>query len=152
VFWLVVIAVSLLLSQRFSVSQQSVPVLIFDEFLAQLESGKVKYAQVEDKVLHGAYSQAAETSDDKTQFDFKTILPTNVDFTTLERWRRDYGIKLEFKENTPNFGATSSLPCHGCCLWGSGSISSDGCKRGVIRVFSLLASRMPRCFSKIKHG
>ncbi len=111
-FWLVVIAVSLLLSQRFSVSQQSVPVLIFDEFLAQLESGKVKYAQVEDKVLHGAYSPAAETSDDKTQFDFKTILPTNVDFTTLERWRRDYGIKLEFKENTPNFWSylISALP------------------------------------------
>ncbi|MBN1543580.1 ATP-dependent zinc metalloprotease FtsH [candidate division KSB1 bacterium] len=114
IFWVVVIAISLLLSQRFSSPRQGLKLLIFEDFYSQLQEGKVKFARVEDRTLFGTYSDLPEglAGDEDVQFDFKTVLPTDIDFSTLERWRNDYGLKLQFKENAPNFWSYvfSALP------------------------------------------
>jgi cell division protease FtsH len=103
-FWVIVIAFSLFISQQFSSTHRQARLMGYDQFAHELENGKVKTALVENKTLYGSYQEppADPSQIEEEQFDFKVILPQPPDYATIKDWRESYGLVLQFKEESPS--------------------------------------------------
>lgn len=100
-FWLIIIIVAIWFSQKFSPDQKREPEIDYSTFMTYLESGLVKEARIEDKELHGKLSEEVQSvvkgSPEKYE-RFKVTLPEGLTVDTAEKWRKDYGVDLEFSE------------------------------------------------------
>jgi cell division protease FtsH len=102
IFWIGIFMLTLFISQQLSNTREREISLNYNKFMEFLEAGKVKKVQVEDTILYG---QFAEPVTDETQKalpkTFKVVLPTRPDFETIEKWRNQYGVELNFKSDSP---------------------------------------------------
>ncbi|MBD3375128.1 ATP-dependent zinc metalloprotease FtsH [candidate division KSB1 bacterium] len=106
-FWILVITVSLFLSQRFTEQNERLETLTYSKFVERLENNNVGTILVEDRTLYGTDQnldpQTART--DLSQYTFKVILPGQPDFETLDKWRNEYGVQMQFKEPSTSIWA-----------------------------------------------
>ncbi len=106
-FWILVITVSLFLSQRFTDQNERLETLTYSKFVERLENNNVGTILVEDRTLYGTDQnldpQTART--DLSQYTFKVILPAQPDFETLDKWRNEYGVQMQFKEPSTSIWA-----------------------------------------------
>ncbi len=99
-FWTGLFIVALLISQQFSGGRGAENELNYNEFMNQLEADKIEKITIKDKVITGEYLISDQTGEPAK---FKVILTTAPDYETLEKWRKDYNISINIKENTPGF-------------------------------------------------
>ena len=102
-FWIAIIIVSLLVSQQFSTQRQKENVLTFNKFLELLENGEVKSAVIENRTLKGELREPITTATGQANAYFRVDLPPDpLDFNTVQKWKKDYGVELEFKSEKPS--------------------------------------------------
>ena len=93
-FWLIVIVLSIYISQRFGNFEERGEVEVgYSTFVELLENKQISEAIVEDRELHGKVRPGTEVGYAR----FKVVLPEAPNDETAERWHRDYGVKLKFE-------------------------------------------------------
>jgi len=100
-FWLIIIILSIWISQRWSFEKQQEVELPYSRFVELLEAGEITEAKVEDKEFHGQLESEIreEIKGNVVTFRrFKTTLPEAPNEESARAWFRDYGVKLEFKK------------------------------------------------------
>jgi cell division protease FtsH len=101
-FWLGIFLVTLFLSQQLSPTREREQSLNYNQFMEFLEAGKIKKLQVQDTALVGQFSdQPGDDASKATLKTFKVTLPARPDFQTIEKWRTEYGVDLNFKSDSP---------------------------------------------------
>jgi cell division protease FtsH len=101
-FWLGIFLVTLFLSQQLSPTREREQSLNYNQFMDYLEAGKIKSLQVQDTALVGQFTdQPAEDAAKTPLKTFKVTLPARPDFQTIEKWRTEYGVDLNFKSDSP---------------------------------------------------
>jgi len=73
----------------------------YNDFIQMLESGKIQEIKIEGKVVTGHLTSTDDSSPKANSF--KVILGAEPDMETIERWRKDYGIIMSFKQSSPSF-------------------------------------------------
>ena len=103
-FWMAIILVSLLVSTQLSSQREKERVVKYDQFVEWLESGKIQSALIQNTILHGKLQDGVETDDAAgvVNKEFRVILPVVPDFQTIDKWRTEYRIKLDFKQESPS--------------------------------------------------
>ena len=103
IFWIGIFIVALLVSNQLTNPRGRDQILKYSQFIKILQEGKVKRAQVQDTILRGEL--ITTSTDAKAVQTFKVILPNKLDFETVEKWRTEYGLELDFKnEQTSLWG------------------------------------------------
>lgn len=100
-FWIGIFVIALFVSQQLTNQRGSEETKTYDEFVQDLKDGKIKEALIEDTVLRGKIVDNSSGNGIATK-SFKVILPTQPDFATIDKWQSDYGLKVNFKHNTPS--------------------------------------------------
>ena len=102
-FWIVIIAVSLFVSQRLSTQREKEQVITYDQFVDLLQKGKIASAVVHDVILNGELKETNELTENgrTVRKNFKVVLPTKPDFQTIDTWRSKYALNLQFKQDSP---------------------------------------------------
>src|SRR3990172_3868724 len=103
-FWIAMIVIALLVSQQLTNHRQREELIKYDDFVRLLEEGKVKSALVQNSLLKGKFRPVANEQDKAvtTTKEFRVFLPSAPDFATIDKWRSEYGVELEFRQNTPS--------------------------------------------------
>jgi len=99
-FWLIIILISIWISQRFSVEEQGAMEINYSEFIDHLEQKHIEEAIVEDKEFLG------KLRDDISEIDgrqpnyqrFRVTLPEAPKSELAAQWIKDYGVNVEFKK------------------------------------------------------
>ena len=100
-FWLIIIIVSIFISQRFSIDEKGAAKIGYSRFRDHLENSRIEEAIIADKEFLGKLkSETTDIIGDKqvTYLRFKVILPEVPDDKTAAQWIRDYGVTLRFEE------------------------------------------------------
>ncbi len=100
IFWIGVFIIAMLISQQFTGDRERQTPLTYNDFIQMLESGQVQEITVEGKVINGKLKPTGETAT-KPQA-FKVVLLAEPDYTTIEKWRKDYGVIMEGKLSSPS--------------------------------------------------
>ncbi|OQX86342.1 cell division protein FtsH [candidate division KSB1 bacterium 4484_87] len=98
-FWLVLIVITIWFSKQLTNAGKSERELGYKLYRQLLEKGQVERVEIRGIELHGVLKE--EQPDPKNYRinikNFYTILPSNLDMKTIDRWIDDYGIDLVFK-------------------------------------------------------
>ncbi len=100
-FWLIIIIVSIWISQRFSFEEKSALDISYTEFVKHLENKEIEEAIVEGKEFQGKLrAEAAHNVAGKrvVYSRFKATLPEAPDDETANKWIKEYEVALEFKQ------------------------------------------------------
>ncbi len=101
-FWLIIIIVSIFISQRFGFEEKSAEPISYSTFIEHLENKEIVKATVEEKEFRGVLDEPAKhTRPDGTPAEyqrFKVTLPQAPDAETASQWTKEYGVALDFKE------------------------------------------------------
>ncbi|MBN1464947.1 ATP-dependent zinc metalloprotease FtsH [candidate division KSB1 bacterium] len=100
IFWIGLFVVALLISQQFTPDRDRQSALTYNEFMKLLEEGKVQELKIEDTIVTG---KRVPQGDAPKRDAFKVVLLRPPEDATLEKWRNEYGIQLEFKKSSPGF-------------------------------------------------
>ncbi len=100
-FWIGIFVIALFVSQQLTNQRGSEETISYDEFVQDLKDGKIKEALIEDTVLRGQLVDNKSGNGLSTK-PFRVVLPTQPDFTTIDKWQSEYGLKVNFKHNTPS--------------------------------------------------
>ncbi len=106
-FWIILILVVVVLSNRLNPSSEQADVISYDEYLQLLDKGAIESAEVTDRTFEGTL----KPSEDLPRRKFRVILPY-VNQEMVDAWQMA-GVKVQFREESPNwFGMilTSILP------------------------------------------
>ena len=114
IIWIVIFVAALLFSQYLTNQREREEVINFNQFIEYIKQGKIESAEVRDRALRGVLKDTAAT--------FKVILPTQPDFETAKSWGEEFGIVIDFKEDSPSlwgylFGALPWLLIIGVWLF-----------------------------------
>lgn len=101
IFWIGVFIIAMLISQQFTGDRQRQTSMNYNDFIKMLESGQVREIKIEGKVVTGHTTSTNESSAKSNAF--KVVLGAAPDMETIERWRKDYGIIMNFKQTSPSF-------------------------------------------------
>ncbi len=100
-FWLIIIIVSIWISQRFGYEEKGAPEIPYTQFVQHLENKEISEAIVEDKEFRGKLKNEVTQIIDGKQISynrFKVTLPESPKGETAALWTTEYGIQLEFKQ------------------------------------------------------
>lgn len=100
-FWLIIIIISIWISQRWSFEEKSEVELSYSQFIEHLENREIAEASIEEKEFHGKLREEVTNAikgKQTTYSRFKTTLPETPDEETAQKWIKDYGVRLNFKE------------------------------------------------------
>jgi len=101
IFWIGVFIIAMLISQQFTGDRERQTSINYNDFVKMLESGQVREIKIEGKVVTG---ETTSTNDSSAKSNtFKVVLGAEPDMETIERWRKDYGIIMNFKQSSPSF-------------------------------------------------
>ncbi|MFQ5638578.1 MAG: ATP-dependent zinc metalloprotease FtsH [bacterium] len=94
-FWLIIIVLSIYLSQQWNIEDRGEAEIGYTEFMHHLEGNEIREAIVEDKEFRGKLDpEKAKVEYEK----FRVTLPEAPKLETAESWRQEYGIEnLKFK-------------------------------------------------------
>ncbi|NIA31715.1 MAG: ATP-dependent zinc metalloprotease FtsH [Actinobacteria bacterium] len=102
-FWIGIFVIALFVSQQLTNQRGSEETISYDTFVQDLKDGKIKEALIEDTVLRGKIiDNGSGSTNGLSMKSFKVVLPTQPDFTTIDKWQSEYGLKVNFKHNTPS--------------------------------------------------
>ena len=102
-FWIGIFVIALFVSQQLTSQRGSEETITYDTFVKDLKDGKIKEALIEDSVLRGKeIDNGSGTTNGLAMKSFKVVLPTQPDFATIDKWQTEYGLKVNFKHNTPS--------------------------------------------------
>ena len=101
IFWIGLFVVALLISQQFTSDRDKQSTLSYNEFMEVLESGQVQELEIEDTLVTGKRIPQGDGAGKRDVF--KVVLLRPPEDETLEKWRNEYGIQLEFKKSSPGF-------------------------------------------------
>jgi len=99
-FWLIIIIVSIWISQRFSIEEKGAREISYSQFMEHLEAKQIEEATVEGKELLGKIYDNVGTVEDKVvdYRRFKVTLPEAPTEETSAKWIKEYGLTLNFKK------------------------------------------------------
>jgi cell division protease FtsH len=101
-FWLVIIILSIWISQRWSFEDKRETLITYNDFMEHLESKQIVKAIIEGNELHGELDEEVVNlikGENQRYIRFKVTLPAETpNEETAEKWRKDYGVILEFKQ------------------------------------------------------
>ncbi len=104
-FWLVIIIVTIWISQRLTNignDEQEVDYPVFKQYL---EKGVVSQIVIEGDELHGKLKEPQENPNNfrTTITSFHTVLPDKLDIETTNQWIEKYGVQPKFKSRKVNW-------------------------------------------------
>ena len=102
IFWIGIFIIALLISQQFTRDRDRQTMLNYNQFMEMLETNQVQQVTIEDKILTGKRRPGSETYTSEGE-SFKVVLPQPPELDTTEQWRKDYGIEIYIKPNSPSF-------------------------------------------------
>ncbi len=105
-FWLLIIIVSIWISQRFGYEEKGAQDISYSQFLEHLENGEIAEAIIEDKAFHGKLKEGTrgQASGSAGTYDkFKVMLPEAPKVETAQKWSEEQSIQLEFKQNSQDW-------------------------------------------------
>ncbi len=99
-FWLIIIIVSIWISDRFSLEEKSAKEITYSKFVEHLENKQIEEAVVEGKEFLGQlYDNASALNEELVDYrSFKVTLPEAPTEETAAKWIQDYGVAVEFRE------------------------------------------------------
>ena len=101
-FWIAMIVIALFVSQQITSQREKEQIVSYNEFVKLLEEGKVKSIVIQNSHLRGSLVSAIQIEGATgAAREFRVNLPTTPDFSTIETWRKEYGVKMEFKQDSP---------------------------------------------------
>ncbi len=92
-FWLIVIVLSIYLSQQWSFQERGEAEIGYSAFRTHLENEEIAEAIVEEREFHGKLRPDVESEYRR----FKVVLPEAPKLETAEQWSERYGVTLKFK-------------------------------------------------------
>ncbi|MBN1560339.1 ATP-dependent zinc metalloprotease FtsH [candidate division KSB1 bacterium] len=101
IFWIGLFVIALLISQQFTPDRDRQSTLTYNEFMKLLETGQIQELKIEDTIVTGKRVMQGDSAAKRSLF--KVVLLRPPEEATLEKWRNEYAIELEFKKSSPGF-------------------------------------------------
>jgi cell division protease FtsH len=99
VFWLCIIVLSIWISKNADFSETGEQEITYSQFVRHLENKEIAKAKVENKEFHGELKPGVGTGDAPVPYArFKVTLPDVPKEEVANKWTKEYGVALEFKE------------------------------------------------------
>lgn len=98
-FWLIIIIISIWISQRFSMEEKGAEEITYSRFIQHLEAKQIENAIIEDKEFLGKLRENAKLDGEYIDYQrFKVTLPEAPKTELADHWIKDYGVHIEFKK------------------------------------------------------
>ncbi len=105
-FWLIIIIVSIFISQKFSFEERGAIVISYSMFIDHLEKKEIKKAIIEDKEFLGELREESSNviaGKPVSYVKFKVTLPEAPKAEVALQWTKEYNVALDFKEMTQDW-------------------------------------------------
>lgn len=103
IFWLAMIVIVLIISQKMNVLKSPVYNMPYFEFIRLLEAKQVKNGIIKGRIFEGeTHTPIAMGTEGQGTFQrFKVNLPSEINFDSSQKWLQDFGVQLDVRQESP---------------------------------------------------